>query len=327
MVQIPLVLLVITAFILRDFLAPVIFASLFVLAFSPVYRKLLRIIKKPWILSSLLVMALMAVVVIPLTALTLSGIEEAQKFMGSTDLKQMEMVLNEKSTTLREAIQEKVESHGISLDLSTYEGVLSQAMTTVKNKGLNVAEGIIKTTPGILLDLTIFLMSVFFLSQGSGNMNFWFLKFWQDREEGIRFLKILKTVAQSVVTASLITGVLQTLVVFLFASVCGSSYGLLFALLTFVLSFVPVVGTLPVSGFMFLSAYFQGDIKVMVVYGIMMIILSTIDNFLKPLIIGNKTRLHPVLAFLAALGGLSTFGVIGLFLGPIIIATTIEFLE
>lgn len=49
-------------------------------------------------------------------------------------------------------------------------------------------------------------------------------------------------------------------------------------------------------------------------------IVSTIDNILKPRIIGEKSGVHPVLIMIGALGGIAIFGMIGFIIGPLILA-------
>ena len=57
---------------------------------------------------------------------------------------------------------------------------------------------------------------------------------------------------------------------------------------------------------------------IIAIFGI--VVLSAIENLLKPKIIGDKAKLHPALVFIGVIGGLSLFGFIGFFLGPIILA-------
>jgi predicted PurR-regulated permease PerM len=52
---------------------------------------------------------------------------------------------------------------------------------------------------------------------------------------------------------------------------------------------------------------------------VMAIVIAAVDNFVRPLVLrGGSANLHPLLAFVAAFGGLQTFGFIGVFLGPIV---------
>jgi len=52
-----------------------------------------------------------------------------------------------------------------------------------------------------------------------------------------------------------------------------------------------------------------------------------VDNFLYARLAGERTRLHPVPALLAFLGGLAMFGIAGMILGPAILALALAFQE
>ena len=51
--------------------------------------------------------------------------------------------------------------------------------------------------------------------------------------------------------------------------------------------------------------------------------ISTIDNFLRPRIVGRRTHLHELLVFFGVLGGLRMFGVLGIILGPVALTTAL----
>jgi predicted PurR-regulated permease PerM len=57
------------------------------------------------------------------------------------------------------------------------------------------------------------------------------------------------------------------------------------------------------------------------------LVIGTVDNFLRPKLVGEKTKLHELLIFFSVLGGLQLFGVIGLVLGPVVVAITLALLE
>jgi predicted PurR-regulated permease PerM len=50
------------------------------------------------------------------------------------------------------------------------------------------------------------------------------------------------------------------------------------------------------------------------------IVVSTIDNLLRPLFISHSTKVSPILVFIGVLGGIAAFGFIGIFIGPALIA-------
>ena len=70
------------------------------------------------------------------------------------------------------------------------------------------------------------------------------------------------------------------------------------------------------------GSYMQAG--VLLVFGV---IVSSVDNFLKPLLISGRTVLPTLAVFIGVLGGLAAFGLIGLFLGPVVIALVLALIE
>jgi predicted PurR-regulated permease PerM len=58
-----------------------------------------------------------------------------------------------------------------------------------------------------------------------------------------------------------------------------------------------------------------------------MLVVGTIDNLLRPVLVGNRLKLHTILVFMSVIGGLLQFGPAGLILGPVTLAVTIALLE
>lgn len=91
---------------------------------------------------------------------------------------------------------------------------------------------------------------------------------------------------------------------------------------------IPFVGTgvvwFPASVYLALSGYLQGEPNLiwkgagLFLYGFF--IISTIDNIIRPFIVSGKTKVHSFLIMLGVIGGLFVFGIIGLLLGPLILA-------
>ena len=88
-----------------------------------------------------------------------------------------------------------------------------------------------------------------------------------------------------------------------------------------ILSLLPAVGAalvwVPVSLYLMLSGALWQGISLMV-YGVF--VISMVDNFLRPLLVGKETRLPDYLVLISTLGGIAIFGLNGLVLGPVIAA-------
>jgi predicted PurR-regulated permease PerM len=91
---------------------------------------------------------------------------------------------------------------------------------------------------------------------------------------------------------------------------------------------VPVVGTSLVWGPAAIFLLIQGSwVKAIVLALWGGLVVSLIDNLLYPILVAGELRLHTLGIFLSILGGLIAFGLAGIVLGPVILASTVALLE
>jgi hypothetical protein len=57
------------------------------------------------------------------------------------------------------------------------------------------------------------------------------------------------------------------------------------------------------------------------------LVIGLIDNLLRPKLVGQRAKLHELIIFFAVLGGLQVFGVLGLFVGPVVAAIALALVE
>ena len=125
---------------------------------------------------------------------------------------------------------------------------------------------------------------------------------------------------QSVVYGLVGTAIAQGVVAVIGFLIAGVPGALLLGFLTFVLSMAPVGPPLVWGGAAAWLAYQDqiGWAVFMAVYGLF--VISGIDNVIKPLLISRSSSLPFVLVFLGVFGGIVTFGFVGIFLGPTLLA-------
>ncbi|MEM3374662.1 MAG: AI-2E family transporter [Candidatus Woesearchaeota archaeon] len=148
---------------------------------------------------------------------------------------------------------------------------------------------------------------------------------FSEKETLILFREV-KNITDAIIYGQVLTAFLQAVVAFLGFYFLGFGSSLLLAFLTFFVSIIPMIGPsfvyLPVGIFSILlglSNQNPNEINkglFLIIYGFL--IISSVDNVIKPLVISDKTTSHPVLVMLGIIGGLYAFGFIGVFIGPII---------
>ena len=103
---------------------------------------------------------------------------------------------------------------------------------------------------------------------------------------------------------------------------------LLWGVVMVVLAIVPVLGAFVVwvpAAFFLASEGHPGKAVILAAWGVL--VVGTIDNLLRPILMGNRLKLHTVLVFISIIGGLVVFGASGLILGPMVVTVTLVLLE
>ncbi|MCX6765806.1 MAG: AI-2E family transporter [Candidatus Moranbacteria bacterium] len=129
------------------------------------------------------------------------------------------------------------------------------------------------------------------------------------------------SITRATLKGSLVIGIIQATIGGITLAAAGVSSPVVWTVLMLIFSFVPMVGPavvwFPAGVIMILLGnVWQGILILAVGLGI----ISTIDNLLRPKLVGRDTQMHPLLVFFATLGGLAVFGLPGFLIGPIIMA-------
>lgn len=108
----------------------------------------------------------------------------------------------------------------------------------------------------------------------------------------------------------------------------GIGAPLLWGLVMALLAIVPMLGAfivwVPAAIFLALEGSW-GKALILTAWGVL--VVGTIDNLMRPILVGNRLKLHTVLAFMSVVGGLILFGPAGLILGPVTLSVTLLLLE
>lgn len=130
----------------------------------------------------------------------------------------------------------------------------------------------------------------------------------------------LAAVTRAVVRGTVLTAIVQGLLLGVAFAIVGLPAPVVFGVIGAVLSVVPFGGTaivwVPAVAVLLAQGRYTSAI-VLVVAGA---IVSSVDNFLKPLLISGRAFVPTLAVFIGVIGGLAAFGMIGLFLGPVVIA-------
>ncbi|MBL8956580.1 MAG: AI-2E family transporter [Myxococcaceae bacterium] len=138
----------------------------------------------------------------------------------------------------------------------------------------------------------------------------------------------LSATAQGVVLGTLLTAAVQGMLVGIGFAMAGLPSAIVFGVLAMICSPIPVVGTALVWLPATLALFAQGRTGwgiFMALWGVL--VVSMVDNILRPLLISGRSGVPTLLVFAGVLGGLSAFGTVGMFVGPLILTLVVALIR
>ena len=140
------------------------------------------------------------------------------------------------------------------------------------------------------------------------------------RERTRELLSELRAVSRAVLVSTIATATIQGLLALVGFALAGVPHAVFFGLLTWFAAFAPggtAIISLPLVGLLFFTGHPYAAVFLLIwALGV----VGLVDNVVKPLIARGGIRLHAGILFLAFLGGLITWGMVGVLLGPLAVS-------
>ncbi len=166
----------------------------------------------------------------------------------------------------------------------------------------------------------ITVLSVYFFLHQSEKIRALFDRyFYFPIERGDKFIHVLSVSCREVFFANILTGLLQATIVSIGAFIFNVGDFFLIFFITFVVSFIPVIGAAPIAAILSMLCFMDSEMGA----GVGMLVIAAVsgisDNLIRPYL-GSIGEVHvpPFIGFLAVIGGVIMFGIPGLFIGPLI---------
>jgi predicted PurR-regulated permease PerM len=197
------------------------------------------------------------------------------------------------------------------------QNLLSMSGTAARNVG------------GFALGMVLMTFSLFFFYVDGAYLSRLVLHAIPIRKEYIaaltgKFLDITRNLFFGYIMVALV----QTVMAYIIFSLFQVRGALVFAALTFICVFIPMIGGglvwLPLGLARIIGGNVAGGIFFLVVAGLF---ISMLDNILRPMFLKDRIQLHPLIIFFAILGGVRAFGFNGLILGPMVVILFLTVLD
>ena len=313
---------------ISQFMMAIFLAGLFSAMAHPVYRHLNYRFKGSRHLASITTLLLMVVVVlIPLMFLVAIIVGQAID-VGQTV-----------TPWVRQYVEQPDQVSVFLQKLPFYEELLpyreiileklGKLVGSISNLIVNGLSSATLGTANFLFMTFVFLYTMYFFQMDGDKLIRKILYYLPlDSDDENLMLEKFTSVTRATLKGSLLIGILQGGLAGAAFAVAGIDNAVFWATVMGVLSIIPSIGSALVWGPACAILIMQGNVGAGV--GLLIfcaIVVGSLDNLLRPILVGKDTRMHELMIFFGTLGGIMMFGIAGIFIGPLIASLFITIWE
>lgn len=313
---------------IRGFLLTLLLAAIAAGLAQPLYRRILsRSRDHRGLASALTLLVLLAVVLVPFTGLL--GIVAREAYQISEAVRPW----IGKQLQEPDAILERLQGLPGAERLAPYRDTIFQkAGELVGSLGSFLFDSLSATTRGtvsFLFQFFLLLYSLFFFLMDGPRILTRILHYMPLQEEDERrMVDKFVSVTRATLKGTLLIGVAQGALAGVAFAIVGIEGAVFWGTVMTLLSIVPGIGTAlvwaPAAVILLAAGKIWQGVFLLIFCGL---IVGSIDNLLRPRLVGKDTELHELLILFATLGGIALFGVLGFILGPILAALFVTIWE
>jgi predicted PurR-regulated permease PerM len=315
--------------IARPFLSPAFLAVMIAIVFHPVHARIQAHIHSRNTAALISTILVILALIVPAAGL---GVVVSHEIRG------LYQSLNERSAAqggwnpwVMHAIDRLATWAGRFVDLSSFDlrGTLLRWLEQISRYLLSWGAWAASNIISFVVDAVITLFTLFFLFREGVSM--------REHVETVLPLnaaqveRLFTGLSNSIVAnvyGCLAVGVAQGTLAGLAFWVLGLPSPVLWGLVTALFSLVPIIGSATVWAPAVIILVVGGHWwKALILLGWGAAVVGQIDSLVRPYVISGRVKLHTLLIFFALLGGVEAFGVMGLFIGPVVLSVTVVVLE
>ena len=313
-----LILLVLSFFLVRPILLSIIFGGILAFIFYPLYRWINRKLGWKNVSALLSCILLLILIVLPIWTVTPLLIDQSVKIYISAQ--QVDFITPIETMFPGAFLSETASAEAELIIQSFLSKVTNSLMGSISNFILNL--------PVFFLHLIVVFFTFFFILRDKDEL----VKYVNSlmpftKEVQKKLFNSSKAITTSVLYGQVVIGIIQGIVLGIGLIIFGVPNALFYTLLAVFAGVFPVVGTAIVWFPILIYLMIAGTTVQVIGILIFGIISSSLDNFIRPVIVSKMTKTNSSIVLVGMLGGLFMFGILGLILGPLILAYTLILLE
>jgi predicted PurR-regulated permease PerM len=304
------------------FVGPLMWATLAAIMFQPLYKWSLVKTggRRNWA-ATLSLLIIFVAVLLPALWIGSVVLNEAIKLVNRLQADPIDIGawVNETFAMLPTDVQKFAAENGFS-DFSTIQDrlqeILGESAGLIAQQALTIGSGAL----GFFLSFSIGLYVLFFLLRDGSRMGETILHSAPiNRQIADRLAERFLGIVRAVIKGSGVVGIIQGTLGGIMLAIAGVPSALLLGVLMAILALIPAVGTALVWAPAGIWLIVAGDVwQGVFVLGAGFIIISSVDNVLRPILVGRDTGIPDWIILLTTLGGISLAGFSGIVLGPLV---------
>lgn len=332
LVTIMVLLSIVALLMLRPYMNAILGALVISYIFLPLQHALVKRTKNPDLSASIVLIIIALFVIVPMLLSGFLLIREVQLLVTDSSIGINQAIESISSITVPESLsgfidQELIEEY-LTGTVTSLSSTISYDLNTILYNAANVFLQFF-----IFSFLTFFFLRDYIRIQNVVNHVGKSLLSASDASLLQTYFARVGSTVNAVVRGTIIVSIVQSLLLVPVYYLVGISTPLIWGILTFFVGLVPLIGVpgvwVPILIFKLFEALMTGDSGLLinvVIFAVWAIgFVSTIDNVIRPAIIGRQIRIHPVVIFLGILGGLPIFGIVGVIIGPVVLTAVLMF--
>jgi len=321
LVALVFIFLILFVLLLLGFLAPLVLGLLLAGGSYGIYNAFLHAVKIKSIAALIAVFIVSLLIILPaLGVLTLIAKEAFTLFNAREEI------------LFNEDFVQTLNNYFVPFNINFQDFFAKHIIPIVQNLGTIITEeigGLFSNAVSLAINFFIMLITLFYLLRDGKTFGRFLINLspLKERDELLLYQTFRETgqaIFYSSIVAALVQGFLAGIAFFFAGLSAPILWGTIMAFLAFIPLFGPYIVFIP-AGIYLLAIDKPTVALIFLAYNIL--IVSTVDNIIKPKLISGRVQLHPFFVFLTILGGLKVFGLMGIIYGPLIYAIFIALLK
>lgn len=315
-------------FVLAPFFSTVLWGTILALIFQPVQRWLVARLGGHRNLAAIITLTIcLLIVILPLTLVTSTLVREISNAYGQVRSGSLDIgaFFNQAVSALPQSLQNLLQRYDL-MDLSGLQQRLSAGAAQISQFVATRALSVGQITLQVVVSFFVMLYLFYFLVRDGREISRLVRDAIPlDEQHKQHLIRKFTTVIRATVKGNLAVAFVQGALGSIALWVVGVQGVLLWGFVMMLLSLLPAVGAFLVWGpvaIYFLSTGALAKGLGLAIFGVF--VIGTIDNILRPVLVGKDTRLPDWVVLISTLGGISLIGINGFVIGPLIAALFIS---